>query len=217
MKGFCIMRHGLALLVFALAAPLIGQTKVGGKLAPSGAELHCDLPEDLHRQNTSSRGSGCCVFTSIHHAALWANIPALYEFPKWLQAKGLSGGGYPGNVRERITAICKERGVPEPDYIQVENDDLEILKAACKAGRMPCVTYSYSPSGTGRYGGARISHMINIVHADDQYIATLDNNYIGVKNYEWLPPNVFKATYAPGGRGWCVILLGHGPPPPPRN
>lgn len=205
-------------LAILFVSPVVAQNaKVGGKVSPSGAEIHLDLPEDLHQQNRSSLGQGCCVFTSIFHSAMWANIPQLYEFPKWLQDKRLTGGGYPGNVRARITAICKERGVPEPDYVQVENDDLEILKAACRAGRMPAITYSYSPSGTGRYGGQRISHMVSLVHADDAYFCVLDNNYIGVKNYEWLSPSVLKGTYAPGGRGWCVILLGHGPPPPPRN
>lgn len=59
----------------------------------------------------------------------------------------------------------------------VEGSDLERLKLACRTGRMPGVTYAFSP--TGRYGGARIAHMVNLVHADDQWFAVLDNNYPG--------------------------------------
>jgi hypothetical protein len=192
--------------------------KVGGTTAPDGREIQIDLPGSLHRHNVSSRGSGCCVFTSIGcHSAVWQNVPQLWEFPKWLQAKALSGGGYPGNVTARIKAICKERGVPEPAYLQIQDGDVEILKAACKAGRMPAVTYSFSPSG--RYGGGRISHMVSLVHADDQFFGVLDNNYVdGPNHIEWLTPDEFRRTYTGGGKaGWSVILLQHGPPPAPRN
>lgn len=213
-----------ALAALAAGAPLLAQqaakaaktfgAKVGGKVSPAGAEIHVDLPEDLHRRNTSSRGQGCCVFTSLHMASLWQNIPQLHEFPKWLQAKGLPGGGYPGNVTDRIAAICKERGMAQPAYFHVTNGDLEILKAACKSGRMPAVTYYTSP--TGRYGGGRISHMVSLVHADDAFFCVLDNNYIGVKQYEWMTPQEFARTHG-GKSGWSVILLDPGPPPVPRN
>jgi len=192
------------------------QAKVGGQVAPDGrTEIQIDLPGDLHRANIESKGQGCCVFTSIHHSALWQNIPELQEFPKWLQKKGLTGGGYPGNVKERITAICKERGVLEPAYLQIENSkDIEILRLACKTGRFPAVTYSKSP--TGRYGGGTIAHMVSLPHADQQYLAVLDNNYIGIDKYEWMSADEFIKVANPRGY-WAVILLGPGPPIPPRN
>src|SRR5438132_258415 len=139
------------LLCFLLLSGTTYGASVSGPTAPDGTEIQIDLPQNLQRRNTSSRGEGCCVFTSIHHAALWQDVPALQEFPKWLQSKGLPGGGYPGNVKSRITQICKERGLPEPEYIQVQGRDLEILKLATKTGRLPAVTYSKSP--TGRYSG----------------------------------------------------------------
>jgi hypothetical protein len=189
---------------------------VGGPVHADGTELDCDLPGSLHRRNVQSRGQGCCVFTSLHHASTWANLPALQEFPRWLQAKGLPGGGYPGNVKDRITAICRDRGLPEPAYIQVEGNDLEILRAACRTGRMPAVTYGFSPSG--RYGGQRISHMVNLVHADDRHFVVLDNNFPGETAYEWLTPQEFLQAYrATGGNGWAVILLAEGPPPLPHH
>jgi hypothetical protein len=197
------------------ARPVYG-AKVGGKLAPDGkTEIQIDLPGNLHRRNTASRGLGLCVFTSIHHAALWQDIPLLQEFPKYLIDKGIPGGGYPDKVSSLIARIAKEKGVPEPDYIQVEGHDLEILKLACRTGRMPCVTYSFSP--TGRYGGQRIAHMVNIAHGDDAFFAVLDNNFPGAAAYEWMSPDEFRRTYTGGRSGWSVVFLSPGPPPPPKN
>ncbi len=189
------------------------QASVGGKTSPDGkTELDCDLPGDQHCKNVSSRGEGCCVQTSINHSARWQNVVPLIDFHKWVQEKKLSGGAHPGLVDERIPKCCKDRGYPVPQYLQVEGSDLEILKTACRAGRMPGVTYSRSP--TGRYGGARIAHMVSLVHADDQWFVVLDNNYIGETNYEWMTPAEFKKAYSPG---WAVILLSPPPPPPPRQ
>ncbi|MBY0523416.1 MAG: hypothetical protein K2R98_08450 [Gemmataceae bacterium] len=190
--------------------------QVGGVVAPDGAtQIDVDLPEALHRKNVTSKGQGCCVFTSIHHAALWQNVPALQEFPKWLQEKGLEGGGYSGNVRERITAICKERGYPEPSYIQVDGKDMTVLQKACATGRFPAVTYSKSP--TGRYNGGRIAHMVSMPGCTEQWVAILDNNYIGAGNYEWMTHKEYLDVCNLGGNYWAVILLNPGPPPPPRN
>jgi len=193
------------------------EAKVGGRVAPDGkVELQIDLPGSLHQKNIASSGLGCCVFRSIDHAARWANIPALQHFPEWMVQKHIPGGGYPQKVADLIPKIAKDRKMPEPDFVQVEGNDLEILKLATATGRMPGVTYSKSP--TGRYGGQRIAHMVNIVHADDQWFVVLDNNYIGENNYEWMTPQEFLKTYSGmGGRGWAVILIPNGPPPIPRN
>jgi hypothetical protein len=191
---------------------------VGGPELKGGGRIQCELPADLHRRNTESKGLGLCVFTSIHHSSLWQNVPQLVEFPKYLIDKGVPGGGYPSKVRDLITKISKERGLPIPDYIQVESSDLEILKAACKTGRMPAVTYGLSP--TRRYNGQTIAHMVNCVHADNSTFVVLDNNYTGANNYEHMSPEEFLRAYRaqPGGRsnsGWSVILLNGSPPPIP--
>jgi hypothetical protein len=191
--------------------------QVGGRIAPDGkTEIHCDLPGSLHCKNIASRGEGCCTQTSVNHSARWQNVPALWDFHVWVREKGLPGGGTPQRMAERIPACAKDRGYPTPDFIQVDgSNDLEILKLACRSGRMPGVTYSYSP--TGRYGGQRIAHMVSLVHADDNWFCVLDNNFPGDSNYEWLTPQEFLKTWAPGGRGWAVILLAPSPPMPPRN
>lgn len=185
---------------------------IGGNVHSDGTEIACDIPEELHRKNIASRGLGCCVFRSIDHAANWQNVPCLDRFPEWMVKKGIEGGGYPSKVDNLIPKIAADRGMPIPEYIQVQGLDLQVLKKACETGRMPCVTYSISP--TGRYGGQRIAHMVNLVHADDKHFVVLDNNYIGSNAYEWMSPQEFERTYAPG---WAVILLSHSPPPAPKN
>lgn len=188
-----------------------GKPWAGGPKHPDGTEIACDLPTDQHCRNVSSKRQGCCVQTSINHSARWQNVPALIDFQKWVQEKGLPGGAWPGAVDERIPACAKDRGYPVPDYMQYEGTDTHFLIEACKAGRMPGVTYNYSP--TGRYGGERIAHMVTLVHADDNWFVILDNNYPG--SYEWLPPGVFQAVWTGGRNGWAVFLLAPPPPPPP--
>jgi hypothetical protein len=94
-------------------------------------------------------------------------------------------------------------------------ETLDVLRTALKMGRMVSCTYSISP--TGRYGGGRISHMVNLVHLDDKYAAILDNNYIGDTKYEWLTIDEFVKTYTGGRAGWAIVLLDPGPPNLPYN
>lgn len=207
----------IAFVVLLASVPLslTYAASVGGNVAPDGTEIQIDLPDRFHTKNTASHNLGLCVFTSIHHSAIWQDVPQLIDFPKWMIQKSIPGGGYPQKVAALIPQICKDKGMPTPDYIQVENDDLEILKLACKTGRMPCVTYCYSFSG--RYGKQKIAHMVNISHCDDKYVCVLDNNFPGISQYEWLTPAEFQKTYSGMGGGWAVILLNPGPPPIPTG
>ena len=195
------------------------EAKVGGLTAPDGVtQIDCDLPIHFQMKNVGgSDGAGLCVFTSIGHEARWQGVKALEDFQQWMRR--YPGGGYPDKVHKKIAEICKEKGVPEPRYLQVEGHDLDILKLACKTGRMPGVTYSYSP--TGRYGGQKIAHMVSLPHADDRFFGVLDNNYPctseSPNQIEWLTHAEFGKTYCGSGNGWAVILLDPGPPPPPRN
>lgn len=204
--------HGQEVITFR---PLGTGARVGGFDRPDGKTIHCPLPGDQHRKNISSRGEGCCTQTSVNHSARWQNIPALIDFHEWVRQKGLPGGGYPERMAQRIPACSKDRGYPTPLFMQVENNDLEILKLACKTGRMPGVTYSFSP--TGRYNGGRISHMVSLVGADDDFFTVLDNNYVGEDAFEHMTPQEFLRTYSGGRTGWSVILLDPPPPPAPWN
>jgi hypothetical protein len=203
-----VLLFGLASLGFAAS--------VGGNKAPDGTEIHCDLPASLHRKNTTSRGQGCCVWTSIHHAAMWQNVQAYQEAPQWIQGKGIAGGAHSGSVAKQLPEMAKERGYADPPkFLNYEGNDLELLKIACRGGRCPAVTYSFSP--TGRYGGSRIAHMVSLLHASDRWFAIVDNNHVGANQIEWLSPAEFKKTWTGMGGGWAVILLSGGPPPPPKN
>lgn len=190
---------------------------VGGKYAPDNkTEIQIDLPGTQHLKNTGgSDGAGLCVFTSISHSARWANVDLLSNFRDWM--KKYPGGGWPEKVDQKIAQISKEKGVTPPKYIQIEGgkEVLQTLQLACVSGRMPGVTYSFSP--TGRYGGQRIAHMVSLVHLDSKYACVLDNNYPGEDKYEWMTVNDFLKTFTGGRSGWAFILLNNGPPPIPWN
>lgn len=217
----------LAAFLFALVPlVLVDAASVGGNQSPDGDEINIDLPGEFHLRNKGgSDGAGLCVFTSIEHSAKWQNVPVLIGFRDWMTR--YPGGSYPSKTAAKIKQICKERGLPEPDYIQIENSkDLEILALACRTGRFPAITYGKSPSG--RYNGSRISHMVSLPHCDPQanngkgWIGILDNNYpptgdkAQYKNIEWMASQEFLNICNPQGY-WAVILLDCGPPPPPRN
>lgn len=217
----------LLLLLYAIAMPPAatssttpvravgyGATVSEKPIAPDGTPIQLDLPLPLHTKNCGgSDGSGLCVFTSIgSHAACWQNVESLQKFQDFM--KRHPGGGYPEKVDKMIDQFCKEQNKPKPRYVQIQSGDLEILKLACKTGRMPSVTYGFSPSG--RYGGAKISHMVSLLHADDKWFCVLDNNF--PRTYEWMTPAEFSKTYTSGGRaGWTHLLLDPGPPPCPKN
>jgi hypothetical protein len=163
----------------------------------------------MWKHNIESQGEGCCVFRSIDHAAHWQNVPVLWGFPEWIRAHGLPGGGYSGNVRERITAICRERGEEEPAYLQYEGSDPTILELALSSGRMPCVTYD---GHDGVHYNQRIAHMCNLIYLDAHMACLLDNNF-PPDRLLWMSRKDFLARYS----GWTVILLAPRPPAPPYN
>ena len=187
---------------------------VGGRTHADGTDVQCDLPGEFQIHNSAGTdGAGLCVFASMHHAGVWQSDPIFEGLFTWM--KRHPGGGYPQKVDAMVQQFVKEKGGVLPIYIQVEDNDLEILRLACANGYMPGVTYSFSP--TGRYNGQKIAHMVNIVCATASHFVILDNNYPGIDNYEWLSPSEFLKTYSGQGQGWTVILLSPSPPPPPRK
>lgn len=182
-------------------------------IAPDGTPAQCDFPRELHIRNTGgSDGSGLCVFASACMAAMWQNVEQCFGLFNWM--KRHPGGGWPEKLDRMIEQYCREQNVPKPDYIQAQEDTLRTLQLACKTGRMVGVTYCYSPSG--RYGGSKISHMVNVIHCDEKYVCVLDNNFPG--SFEWCTTAEFLACSRCGGRNlWCVVFLNPGPPPSPKN
>jgi hypothetical protein len=198
---------------FAAVPRIVKQSAVGTNVAPDGTQIQNDLPQRFHLKNRGgSDGSGLCVFCSLNHASIWQHVHPTEKVFEWMWR--YPGGGYPQKVDKVIAQIAAEKGVEVPDYIQVENRDLEILKLACRTGRSPNVTYNFSP--TGRYGGQKIAHMVSLMHLDDKWACILDNNFPGT--FEWMDVQTFLSVYTGGrGNGWAVIFLDPGPPPPPYN
>lgn len=233
MKRSTVFGLGLLPLLLAVNDAARGQSAhvTTTPTAKDGTPIQLDLPWPLHMKNRGGndrgpgnprgepgKGAGLCVFTSVEHAARWQNVAVLHGLQEWMTRQ--PGGGWPDRVKKVIAKVSKEQGVPEPEYLQVESNDLEILRLAVRTGRMPAVTYAYSP--TGRYGGAKIAHMVSLVAAgagkgpDGRgWWAVLDNNFPGT--IEWMSEAEFSRAYRGMGQGWTVLLLPPGPPPAPTN
>lgn len=189
-----------------------------GPLSPDGDEPQVDLPTHLHIKNRGgSDGAGLCVFASITHSAHWQSVSQLEDLFQWMWTK--PGGGYPSKVSAMIKRKCAEKGIPEPEYVQIEGTDLDPIKMALKGGRPAATTYAISP--TGRYGGKTIAHMVSTMAAavgrgpdGKGWWAILDNNYPGT--LEWMSEAHYRRAYTGGRLGWAIFLLNGPPPPPPR-
>ncbi len=134
---------GLLLMgLMAQPAPA-ASSQVAGRTSPDGKEeIQCDLPGKEHIKNTGGRdGAGLCVFSSLEIAGHWQNVTALRGLQKKMQSE--PGGGWPEKVDAMLTKYA-----PETQYLQYNGADTALLKLALKTGRMPAVTYGYSP----RYG-----------------------------------------------------------------
>lgn len=214
-------RFALALVLCIALPALAAPATVGGKVAPDGTPLQLDLPGQYHQENIASKGLGCCVFRSIDHAAHYQLIEALYDMPEWMVKRGIAGGGWPEKTDKLIAMICTDRGLPVPDYIQVEgpwSQVKSVIELAAKTNRFISITYGRSP--TGRYNGRPIAHMVNMNHAAGGWYSFLDNNYLDPreKSNEWC--NEKEASWAASygsGSVWAVIFIEpSGPPPVPR-
>ena len=194
----------LALLLFNQ----IEATSVeGGRTSPDGAEeIQIDLPGSQQMKNTGGKdGAGLCVFTSIEHSGRWQNVDSILGLQQKMTRE--QGGGYPSKVEKMLAKYCDGA-----QYLQYEGSDPALIKLALTTGRMPSVTYGYSP----RYSG-KIAHMVNAVHLTERWAAILDNNFPGDTKYEWMTPAEFKKRWVSGGGGWCVVVLAPPPPPMPYN
>jgi hypothetical protein len=191
------------------------EAAVGGPRHADGTELMLDLPASLHQRNAGgSNGAGLCVYASARHSGHWHDDPAMRGLFDWM--KRHPGGSYPEKFDRTMAQFCKEKSLPLPKYLNVENADLALLQKACAAGLMPGVTYSRSP--TERYAGRTIDHMVSLVHADERWFVILDNNHPGADQYEWMSlAEAKRALPTRQGNIWAIIPLQPGPPPVPVN
>ncbi len=195
------------MIYFLFLALFNADSKVGGRTSPDNTEqLQIDLPASEHLKNVGGRdGSGLCVFTSVEHSGRWQNVEQLTGFQGKMRKE--DGGGWPEKVDKMVSKYA-----PGTTYLQYSGDDTSLLRLAIKTGRMPAVTYGYSPRYTGT---GRIAHMVNLVHLTPRWAAILDNNFPGDDKYEWMAPAEFTRRWKLGGGGWAVFLLSPPPPPPP--
>jgi hypothetical protein len=199
-----------------------GPSQVGGRTSPDGQEeITIDLPGDkqMHNEAGTDR-AGLCVWTSLNHSAYWANIEELFTLQQYMRSQ--PGGGWPDRVDKVLGKIA-----PHVEYLQYTGKDPAAVRLALKTGRMPCVTYGYSPRYvSARNPSGRVSHMVNCVHLSDRWACVLDNNFVpetpdqkaDPKTYEWMTPDEFLSRWCmTDGTGWAVIPLHVGPPPIPTN
>lgn len=194
-------------LCFLLFSQIEATSVEGGRTSPDGAEeIQIDLPGGQQMKNTGGKdGAGLCVFTSIEHSGRWQNVDSILGLQQKMTKE--QGGGYPSKVEKMLAKYCDGA-----QYLQYEGSDPALIKLALTTGRMPSVTYGYSP----RYSG-KIAHMVNAVHLTERWAAILDNNFPGDTKYEWMTPAEFKKRWVSGGGGWCVVVLAPPPPPMPYN
>jgi hypothetical protein len=192
-------RFALApLLVLWLTVSATAAPQLGGAVAPDGkTRVTIDMPLSLRHANTAGRdGYGLCVFWSITHAARWQKESPLEDFGTFMEKE--RGGGWPEKVDQMIA-----KHAPGVDYFQYEGRDPVAIQALLQGGRMPSVTYcGLDP----HYRGA-ISHMVNVVHYDERWVAILDNNYIGENDLVWMTPAEFLERWRGKGSGWVVGLF----------
>lgn len=194
----------------------------------AGDPAQIDFPLAYWQKNTGGiDGAGLCVFTSICHAnGIWCEGPLDKDFLAFMRKK--PGGGWPEKVDQMIfeymQSLNAERSrsgkepIPSPTYLQIESKNkqefMDFLFIAIQGGHMVCTTYSFSPSG--RYGGGRIAHMVNLVGARVGASAEwcfLDNNYI---DPEWMDEATAWKVISGMGGAWAIVFAEPGPPPVPR-
>jgi hypothetical protein len=169
---------------------------------PEPAVDALSMPKELRPANISSKGSGCCTFRSAEYAGQWQNEPALIGLPEWMRSKGIEGGGWPEKQADMVKRIAEDRKMPVPRFMQYTGNSAEVIEAALKSGRLPCITW----------GG---NHMLCCVYLDDKRGAILDNN--DPHRLHWYERSRFMSGFTQGGGGWVFVLLNPGPPPTPRN
>ncbi len=191
--------------------------RTDGPVARDGTVAQIDWPVKLWRQNEAGNdGKGLCVYRSFANACIWHGLPQYAEIFEWMRQR--PGGSYPAKFAKDFSAFCREKGLPEIPYMQIQSSEMpldswmDLVEQAERNGHMVCTTYSYSP--TGRYGGKRTSHMVNFVAANGAGPwAFMDNNYN--PQFEWCPRVEAKKVVAGGGSAWAIIILLPGPPPVP--
>jgi hypothetical protein len=163
---------------------------------PKQFEYAFDLNPDLRIQNFKDAwGSGSCVHVSWAMLLRWQGQ---YDLANWWTSN-YDGGERHSSFIEKLHAT----GIP---YMTTYGEgDVEFLETACASRRGCMVTTTYYRSG---------DHMILLVHLDDHYAYTLDNNDISTV-YRW-DRTEFIDLWRDSG-SWATTPMYTPPPPKPHS
>lgn len=171
--------------------------QLGGLVSPDGEVLAVALPAELRwPKNILAKGLGCCGMRALDYEARLQNVPALVELPEQIVQAGQRGGCWPERVDELMRQFA-----PHESYWNDTSGSLELLEAAVKSQRLPCIDYGgFDP----HYSGS-IAHCVNVVACDldKGWVAILDNNFPSTDQIVWMGLAEFKSRW----HGWCYGLL----------
>ncbi len=126
----------------------------------------------------SNWGGGSCVHANLVSLLRWQEKAGIAKY--WRST--YQGGEYSGGLATKLD----REGVR---YAYVTDGDVKFLEWACKTRRGCGITVM---------GGI---HMITLVHLDDKWAATLDNNRIG--KIRWIPRDALIAEWQ-ASYGWAI-------------
>ena len=184
------------------------QIQLGGPEL-DGVSIACDLPPERHIRNVGgSDGAGLCVDASVTHSADFHGLKQMLDFFNWCKKR--PGGSYPEKLRQYITEYCKEKGVPEPEYIQITDGNVDFLEKASDGRIFLGTTYA---GADGVLYRQPIAHMISLAYFSrkTKRAAILDNNNPG--KILWMSDEEFVKRWLDMKGGWAFAWMA--PPPPP--
>ena len=146
-----------------------------------------DIPQDLRTRNWAPEGEGSCVHASLVTLLHWQGQ---HELARWWQRK-YSGGEVP----EGLAAKANRIGLR---FAETRNGDVGFLEWAVRTRRGACVTVE---------GGV---HMVCLIHLDEQWAGTLDNNNPG--QVVWQSRNAFLEEWRTSHWQWAITPV-YDPPP----
>lgn len=189
---------------------LPGNGTAAGPIAPDGkTEVMLDVPVEIRMWNSGGigrrgpgTGAGLCVFTSVEVAGRFQGCRSLLGFQE--KMKHEPGGGRPNKLDFMI-----QKHAPGTQYLQAIDADLDFVRLCLKNGYLVATTCM---------GG---QHMRNLVHLDDRWACSLDNNspYEKGPNGEkrdtkliWQTVEEYRRDANFFGAGiWIVVVLDKGP------
>jgi len=153
-----------------------------------------DFPRNEAIANIGSRvdGAGMCVMSSIEMAARWAGLEQMRGLRDWCAKE--PGGAYPSKVTRQIRGFCLEKKIDQPNYIQYEGPNSQVIEMTIGSGRMPAITWGPA-------------HMVAGLAMDKKRSAILDNNAID-RYPQWYDTPKFEKSWRGGGKnGWIFLWV----------